>query len=216
MVMRPCRMNTDRIAPSVRTVAAAPRDSVASGWSGLCGGRLKSSAFCKFHHKVGRPTYAACIFARQAALAATRIKLSLPAVSLLWLIFVPALMGVALSIALATAAAAKTKCANDPNLTLDEYLTLSEDHDNWHKDVFKRIPKGLKVVVASKRYILTKTVEQRVLPSNSAYVLALFRFNFEFTSPCRVQDPNGEWWLIYAFGNGFLTYVPASGAEEEK
>jgi hypothetical protein len=112
------------------------------------------------------------------------------------------------------ALAAKTMCLSDRNLMLDQYLELSADHANWHMSVFTRVPKGLKVARTSKRYILAETTQQRVLPSEKAYVLANFRFGFEFTSPCRVQDQAGQWWLVY--DAGFLTYVPASAAEVEK
>jgi hypothetical protein len=103
---------------------------------------------------------------------------------------------------------------SDRNLTLDQYLELSADHANWHMSVFTRVPKGLKVVPTSKRYILAETTQQRVLPSEKAYALANFRFGFEFTSPCRVQDQAGQWWLVY--DAGILTFVPASAAELEE
>jgi hypothetical protein len=124
------------------------------------------------------------------------------------------LAGILSSTSFIDALAAKTMCLSDRNLTLDQYLELSADHANWHTSVFTRIPKGLKVAPTSKRYILAETTQQRVLPSEKAYVLANFRFGFEFTSPCRVQDQAGQWWLVY--DAGFLTYVPASAAEVEK
>lgn len=114
------------------------------------------------------------------------------------------------------ARAAQIRCVSDRNLTLDQYLELSADHANWHMSVFTRIPKGLKVVAASKKYILTDTVQARVLPSDEAESLYNLIFNYEFRPTCRVEDPRGRWWLVQRLKDGFLTYVPASAAEVEE
>lgn len=113
------------------------------------------------------------------------------------------------------ARAVKSGCVNDPNLMLDKYMELSSDHDNWRMDIFKRVPKGLRVVATSKKYIITKTVQDRVLPSDDAESLGNLIFNYEFRPLCRVENPRGRWWLVEPLKDRFLTYLPASAAEAE-
>jgi hypothetical protein len=114
----------------------------------------------------------------------------------------------------ADAGAAKKRCVSDPKLTLDKYLELSSDHDNWHMAVFGRVPKGLTIAATSKSYVIMEPTQERVLPSEAADTLAGLRPYYEFKPRCLVQDPRGQWWLVYQTGKHFLTYVPASAAEE--
>jgi hypothetical protein len=118
----------------------------------------------------------------------------------------------------ADSVAAKASCVNDTNLTLDDYLRIAIDRENSDRErnIFRRVPKGLEVMGHTGRYAAhDHAIPFRRLPSDDAAPVYYKAVGAEFTSPCVVQDPHGERWVVEVDARGLLFYARGSDAVSE-
>lgn len=106
----------------------------------------------------------------------------------------------------------KHSCTNSPIYAEDDYIREASALgkqliENMSKPLFKQVPKGLLIINEQTKYEVPRYATIYIVPRFSGPVSFGMRNPYEFTSPCRVQDAQGQEWIVYREKNGMLGYV---------
>jgi hypothetical protein len=118
-------------------------------------------------------------------------------------------------------------CKSHPTMTLLNYLAQAYDETYPDGTIQKRLPdadyrmlapKGLKIDNRPAPFFASDGVASEYpLPAHENEFASTggYRFLGKFMSPCRVQDPDGRWWVVVRHRTD-LGYIPSEKTEEEK
>jgi hypothetical protein len=105
-------------------------------------------------------------------------------------------------------------CVNHAEMTLPDYVRSAQDKDYGVGKVEKvlprgayrtLVPKGLKIENGPVEYFVAAWISRNGPLPDDTFNQGNFKQGYNFTSPCRVQDPSGRWWAVYRIGT--LEYV---------
>jgi hypothetical protein len=113
------------------------------------------------------------------------------------------------------AAASSASCANNPSKTLSEYLRILDGRlQNSHDPIFQFVPSDAKIFDSQVMYVVPAYASFHVLPSEESLVEGGMRANSRFVPSCRVQSPDGKWWLGTKNRDGYLKYISIDQTEK--
>ncbi len=94
---------------------------------------------------------------------------------------------------------------------VDDSHTVAE-METWKEPLNGKVPAGFKIdnhmvdfVVTPENLIAT---DLYTLPTSNSRTDGRLKYGYRDVADCRVQDPDGGWWLILATGGESLYYVP--------
>lgn len=99
----------------------------------------------------------------------------------------------------------KYQCEIDEGDTVGEMTT-------WKEPWSDKVPAGFKIEQRMVAFVVTPAnltiMELRSLPLSTGHSLALLKYGYKDVAQCRVQDPDGRWWLAVGGKKVNLSYVP--------
>lgn len=91
---------------------------------------------------------------------------------------------------------------------LKQYGAIADDIRKWKNPDFRKVPADMETQDAAGDYVMEKFITTRVLPGADAYPVSTPDIKTRITSPCRVKDGSGAWWVAYRTARGYLVYMP--------